>query len=340
MILEALSLIDDEIGVLADLAELRLILNGNLVGGHDDGEVRGLLVPGVEGTREHRLPLRGGTVVSNHGKAREPFSKLPNPIREGGERRHDEERTQHAHGTKVGNHCNYLDGFTQSHFIGKDARNAILKERGEPAHPLQLVVLEDASLGQILGLDEDRLTPGRGGGLGVPILGGFEGGLPIVLLGLLLGRPLARFGLALPGLLLFGGKLLPRVIRHGILKFFEVIGDEARVFGCLAQEEFQLVRPSVDVMLGRIIRLLPSPMRCPPPLCRTVLAGSGSALLFLLLLMLQLHTMLLLLLLALGKVKLGPFDSILKQFRGGGGVVWLLLGTSGKTLLLLPFEGA
>lgn len=48
---------------------------------------------------------------------------------------------------------------TNTHLIGQDSRDTILKETSKPTHTFQLIVLEIAPVGEIVGLHKNRFTP-------------------------------------------------------------------------------------------------------------------------------------------------------------------------------------
>mmetsp|Transcript_29792 Transcript_29792/g.86850 ORF Transcript_29792/g.86850 Transcript_29792/m.86850 type:complete len:901 (-) Transcript_29792:738-3440(-) len=260
MILEALSLIDDEVGESlcpSDLIELGLIADGNLVGCNDDGEVRVLPLLVMKAAGEHCLPVRAGPVIPRHGEGGEPLLKLPHPVGQGGQGGHDEEWSRYTFGKEGGNGGNHLDGLAEAHLVTQDAGHSVLVQRQQPPYALELVVLELASLGQDIGLDEDGPAPIGFLGGGVLVLGRLEGrrgGLAVVLLGFLLALGPA-LGLALLGLLVAPGELPGGLRGHVVLQFLEIGGDEVGVLRRLGQEEVQLVLPGMDVRFGPTLGL-------------------------------------------------------------------------------------
>lgn len=122
MILEAVSLVDNQIGEFRQLLQLGLIANGHLVRRDDNGKVGVALELGVERSAEEAFPRRGGAVVAHDGVARQPLFNLADPVRQRGERSHHDERTRHAHGQQMRNQSDALNRFPQSHFWEKENR--------------------------------------------------------------------------------------------------------------------------------------------------------------------------------------------------------------------------
>mmetsp|Transcript_17385 Transcript_17385/g.31433 ORF Transcript_17385/g.31433 Transcript_17385/m.31433 type:complete len:241 (-) Transcript_17385:535-1257(-) len=236
MILQTLSLIHNQVGVLSNLVQSLLVPNRHLVTRDNNGKVLVLFELIIQRSGEHGIPILRRAVESYHGERGKPFVEFAYPVGKRCERYDDDEWARDVHCAKMRDEGDDLDCFTQSHLVRQNPTNPILVQTHQPPHPLQLIILQFTTRRQILGLNENRLRIRSLGGIvffRCTLQIGFAvGGFAVVALFALsllfgVGRS-ALFGalfLATSSSACVGGLGL-----HGRLEFVNVCGYEVGVF--------------------------------------------------------------------------------------------------------------
>mmetsp|Transcript_24470 Transcript_24470/g.52910 ORF Transcript_24470/g.52910 Transcript_24470/m.52910 type:complete len:611 (+) Transcript_24470:546-2378(+) len=261
MILQTLSLIHNQVGVLSNLVQSLLVPNRHLVTRDNNGKVWVLFELCIQRSGEHGISLLRSAVESYHWERGKPFVEFAYPVGKRGERYDDDEWAGHVHCAKMRDEGDDLNCFTQSHLIGQNPTNPILIQTHQPPHPLQLIIFQFTPRRQILGLNEDRFPLRSLGGIvffRCSLQIGFAvGGFAVVALfafSLLFGVGRSTLFRAL--FLATSSNCVGGLGLHGHLEFVNVRGDEVGVFFGTAQEEVELVIPCMHPMLIRRILLL------------------------------------------------------------------------------------